>query len=735
MPRNVSELVLALDIGTRTIMGVVMERSTRGFRLRAAEVYEHKERAMFDGQVHNVAAVAQGVLQVKTALERRCKRQFQQAAVAAAGRSLKMAVGQAQHERSRLSEVTAMEVRALELAALRKAQITLAHQEGENAATGFFCVGYSVSQYLLEGEPITELVGQLGQEIGVELIATFLPRVVVTSLFAVLQRAGLEPSSLTLEPIAALELCVPAAMRQLNLALVDVGAGTADIALVQHGRVFAYAMAPVAGDEITDALCELYLLDFDTGETIKRQLNDRETVAFSDILGQQHQLPSADIIVSLQPAIQQVAARVAAEILSLNGGPPDAVLLVGGGSLTPGLPQALARALELPESRVGIRTRETIKNVTGQPKKLCGPDGITPIGIAVTAFGDGPLHFVDVIVNGQPVPLWQGAGQTVADALLAAGGTWNRLFGRPGLALTVEVNGRLVVIPGEQGKPPTVLVNGQPANLDTVLHSGDKVEFTPGVDGQPARAKVRDLAAETKWLTVNGQKLPFPPVVLVNGMPADLDTNVPDRAKITISWQRPIREVLVAAGIDPAAIKEQKIPYTLGGRSLNLTYCPCEVCLNGRSASMHELVQPGDRLDYTLNPTTPTIATALKGQVTPEPPLTVTVNGQQLPLPGSGTQILVNGQATSLQDPLLPGAEITLIPGRQEFILSDLFTLVDVKRQARPGTVLNMLVNGTVANFATPLNNNDNVALTWEPTTNKLQGGDNSQYCQDQSST
>lgn len=195
----------------------------------------------------------------------------------------------------------------------------------------------------------------------------------VTGLFAVLQKAGLEPASLTLEPIAALEICVPSGMRQLNLALVDIGAGTADIALVRRGRVFAYAMAPVAGDEITDTLCRQYLLDFDTGETVKRQLSYTDHVIFTDILGQEQQLSSADIISSLQPAIRKVAAEIATEILSLNGGPPDAVLLVGGGSLTPNLPQALAAALELPESRVGIRTRETIASVTGQTKAIRSP--------------------------------------------------------------------------------------------------------------------------------------------------------------------------------------------------------------------------------------------------------------------------------------------------------------------------------------------------------------------------
>ncbi len=63
-----------------------------------------------------------------------------------------MATGQAQRERAGLSEVTAAEVRALELEALRHAQTALTQQEGETAA-GFFCVGYSISQYLLEGHP------------------------------------------------------------------------------------------------------------------------------------------------------------------------------------------------------------------------------------------------------------------------------------------------------------------------------------------------------------------------------------------------------------------------------------------------------------------------------------------------------------------------------------------------------------------------------------------------------
>lgn len=712
MPHNGE--ILALDIGTRTIMGVVLEKSAGGgYRLRAAQQYEHLDRAMYQGQVHNVAAVAQGVYKVKTALERRRKTTFHRAAVAAAGRTLKMSTGQARHQRSSLSAVTAAEIKALELEALRVAQAQLAREEGEAAAAGFFCVGYSISQYLLDGQPISELLGQVSPDIGVELIATFLPRVVVNGLFAVLQRAGLEPASLTLEPIAALEVSVPRGMRQLNLALLDIGAGTADIALVRHGRVFAYDMAPLAGDKITDSLCQRYLLDFATGEAVKKQLTSQDEVTFTDILGAKHQVPSAHIVASLEPVIKQVAEKIAAQILSLNGRSPDAILLVGGGSLTPGLPQALAAALELPESRAGIRTREMIGTVIGQPKKLSGPQGVTPLGIAVTAFGDGPLHFVDVTVNNQPVPLWQGAGQTVADALLAAGGNWTHLFGRPGLALTAEVNGRLQVIPGEQGQPPLILVNGQTATLDTALGPGDRVEFTPGASGRPAQATVRDLVTESRFLTINGNTRPFPAAVRINGKPVGLDSPVSDRAQITISWERPVKEILVAAGVDPAQVKEQDLPYQVGGHHYILSYSPCQVRLNNRASSMAELVRPGDRLDYDLDCSYPTVGLAVAKHIAPNPPLTVSVNGQELELPDSGTQILVNGQPAQLENPLLPQAEITVLTGRSKFIVSDLFTLIDVKRQAAPGASLQMTVNGKSATFTTPLHHGDRVSLAW----------------------
>ena len=130
------------------------------------------------------------------------------------------------------------------------------------------------------------LLGQKGQSISVKLVATFLPRVVIESLISVIKRCELELYSITLEPIAASSVVMLPGMRKLNIALVDIGAGTSDIALSQDGSIYAYGMVPMAGDEITEKICETYLLDFDEGERVKKQLTEEGNIKFQDILCQ-----------------------------------------------------------------------------------------------------------------------------------------------------------------------------------------------------------------------------------------------------------------------------------------------------------------------------------------------------------------------------------------------------------------------------------------------------------------
>jgi hypothetical protein len=74
---------------------------------------------------------------------------------------------------------------------------------------------------------------------------------VVDGLYSAVEKVGLSVSNMTLEPIAAINVAIPINFRMLNIALVDVGAGTSDLCITRDGSIAAYGMIPYAGDELT----------------------------------------------------------------------------------------------------------------------------------------------------------------------------------------------------------------------------------------------------------------------------------------------------------------------------------------------------------------------------------------------------------------------------------------------------------------------------------------------------
>lgn len=61
--------LFALDIGTRSVVGIILEQHEDKYHVADILVKEHKERAMVDGQIHNVLYVAELIQEIKTKLE------------------------------------------------------------------------------------------------------------------------------------------------------------------------------------------------------------------------------------------------------------------------------------------------------------------------------------------------------------------------------------------------------------------------------------------------------------------------------------------------------------------------------------------------------------------------------------------------------------------------------------------------------------------------------------------
>ncbi len=708
------EHIFALDIGTRKIVGLVMEKQEENYLVLDSEMLEHKTRAMIDGQIHDVEAVASSILAIKSALESRLKITIKEAAVAAAGRSLKTSTGSAEGFREILDEISAEEVLALEVEAVQLAQYRLAEKDrGDKKDYEFFCVGYSVAKYSLDGHEIGSLIGQVGKKISVEVIATFLPRVVVDSLFSSLKRANIDIYSLTLEPIAALSVAIPPNMRLLNLALVDIGAGTTDIAIVKGEQIYAYAMVPMGGDKITEFIANEYLLDFDTAENVKRQLGEKEAVEFTDILGNDSKMASMQLIEQIQHTTAHLVKQVVHNIYELNRGNPDAVILVGGGSLTPGLTTILADKLNLPANRVGFRDISDKEDLIADFDFLQGPQGMTPLGIAYNSFVSNKIPFIKVKVNTKEVVLWNPGKITVAQALLSTGISLSKIYGKPGLGKTITINKVVKSFKGQVGIAPIIKVNNKESSLGDIIQDGDIIEFVKGENGQDALVKLSHILPQisTSYVYVNDEKVKLEPLVFINDQLVDnkdYDKEIPDRAKVEYSTVSSIRNILLLHGVADTYLQEKNFTYYLNGKYRDYKWSPIKVQLEGQPASLADQVNPNANISYSYQNTKPKIKDVLENIETSQ--ITINLNGEDISLQVNLSQVYSDGQVIDPEEELKDGIKLEVDKSEHTAILSDVFRVIDFKPASGK---LYMQVDGEEAGFTTPIFDGSKIELGW----------------------
>ncbi|MER2261030.1 MAG: pilus assembly protein PilM [Psychrobacillus sp.] len=609
-----SSKLFALDIGTRSVVGIILEERDESFHVVDILVEEHKERAMLDGQIHNVVKVAEVIQSIKEKLEQK-HGPLEKVSVAAAGRALKTEQAKVKMDIKNRPIFSEEDVSRLELSAVQHAQNSLVQPVLDKQSSHYYCVGYSVLYYRLDGDEIGSLVDQQGDEASVEVIATFLPRVVVESLISALKRANLEMEALTLEPIAAINVLIPPSMRRLNVALVDIGAGTSDIAITDFGTVVAYGMVPYAGDEITEALSEHYLLDFPLAEKAKRAINNNEYIQIQDILGFEQDVPQDEVIAALKPTIIELASEISKEILRLNNNrSPKAVMLVGGGSLTPTITTSLEQALSLPANRVAVRGIDAIQNLTKEEHIPISPELVTPIGIAIAA-KKSPIQYMSVKVNEQVVRLFELKEMTVGDALLAANISTRKLYGRPGEALSVQLNNQTIHIPGGHGKAAIVKVNGMEANTKTIIKNSDIIELMEGKDGNPGTATVRDLLdqAVAQSFSFEGEMHIVEPKIFINGVLSSADTELKERDKITVETVQTVEQLLYSIGKEMYIHKLKPYTVTINEKNHYIPTLTPTLLINGVKGKMESPIKDNDIITISSSetPTLKMLANAL----------------------------------------------------------------------------------------------------------------------------
>ncbi len=480
------EIFFSLDIGTRTVVGVVGEKREDDFHVIDCVSVPHNKRAMTDGQIEDIDEVAKIASKVIAELEKNLGIKLKEVAIAAAGRALRTKHVRVDIDIEGRDVITEDMVRSFEMEAVQQAQTELDNENPEGSVN-FYCVGHSIVNFYLDDYPLKNFVGHRGKTVTVDMLAAFLPETVVESLYAVTDKLGLEVKSLTLEPIAAMNVIIPPEVRLINIALVDIGAGTSDIAISKGGSIVAYAMATTAGDEITEEIIKNYLVDFNTAEQMKLS-SSKEEFSYTDILGLEHTISSEEFFKSLYPAVDLLATTIAENIVAANGGEkPAAVFLVGGGSRAEGLPVKLAEKLGIPEERVAIGNSKVIRHITTEKAFVFkGPEYITPVGIGVTATMSGGYDFSTIILNGKKIRAFNRNGMSMLDILSMAGYRSTSLIGRSGRNLTYTIDGNQKLVKGGTPDPAMITVNDLPANINTLVDKGDKIDIIPAKNGEDA---------------------------------------------------------------------------------------------------------------------------------------------------------------------------------------------------------------------------------------------------------
>ena len=703
-----TELVFALDIGTRSVIGIVAEQRDGQLHILATERLEHKTRAMLDGQIHDVPQVAAIIREVKRRLTERTGA-LSSAAVAAAGRALYTMTAEAEQDIT--GTITPAQQRDLDFAGVQAAQKKLAHSHTVDDPTRYYCVGYSTIRYMLDGNELKTLVGQRGRHAQATVIATFLPRQVVDSMQSALRETHLEMRALTLEPIAGINVLIPPTMRHLNLVLVDIGAGTSDVAITRGGSVIAYGMVPMAGDEITEAISREYLLDFNIAEDIKRKAAEGQDVSFTDILGMKLSLTADQVIAAIKPGVENLANAIAKQILELNGEPPQAVMLVGGGALTPMMPELVAAALGIPEARVAVRQPDEVDGVADLPEELHAPDAVTPLGILKIA-SINTLHFLAVWINDIEYSLFNFRELNVSDALLAAGISLRKYNGRPGMGLMITVNGERRSFPGTMGTLAQITIDGKSASLDSPIRDDCRIKLVAGENGSQPEVRLSDIIGtiDSYQVSLNGEERVVTASILVNDSTPEGDPILRDGDVIISRRERTLGEVLRAANLPPTG---RRISYTLNGEARRFSTQP-RITLNDAPAPLSTMLHEGDVIEYEET-AIPTVESVLNLSAAASF-ATITYEGREHQIPAAGFTLTINGREASPGTVVEDGAVIAYQKGTGSANVSE--ALLAVGFTPPPATsrvTFTILVNGVKADFTSPIRTGDTLEVVFVP--------------------
>jgi cell division protein FtsA len=238
MPKEYKDLVVGLDIGTHKVMAVVSEVLPSG-ELRLAGLGVAPTHGLKRGVVVNIDATVQSIQQALKEAEMMADCKITHVYTGITGSHIR---GQNSTGMVivRDKEVTPVDVsRVVETA------------KAINIPNDQRLLLVQAQEFVIDGHEVKEPIGMSGGRLEVKVHIVTGAQSAAENIIKCVRRCGLEVNQLVLNPSASSHAVLTEDERDLGVALVDIGAGTTDVAIFTDGAIRHTAVIPIAGDLIT----------------------------------------------------------------------------------------------------------------------------------------------------------------------------------------------------------------------------------------------------------------------------------------------------------------------------------------------------------------------------------------------------------------------------------------------------------------------------------------------------
>jgi len=235
-------------------------------------------------------------------------------------------------------------------------------------------------------EGIRQPVGMHGFRLEVEAHIISATASTIDNLRKAVQMAGIEVSQFVLTPLADGEVVLSETERSMGAAVVDLGGGTTSLSIYINGDVWHTNILPVGGNMVTSDIAQVLHMPLDQaeeakllhGNAIQTDVNADESfniVPFGS--DQSKKVQRLEMVQVIEARMEEILDMVEQEIKrsGYDGMLPAGLVLVGGGSLLPGVRKLAQRMTSLP-ARIGKP-----ENISGLTDQISNPAYATAVGL------------------------------------------------------------------------------------------------------------------------------------------------------------------------------------------------------------------------------------------------------------------------------------------------------------------------------------------------------------------